>query len=131
MANNTTIQFPTTGKTALAVTIGRQVTNLSFPVTSNKTTVTSAVHGPAGPKGDTGDSNWRTEIFTLTGTDVFNKYVDLLVPPTGNVFVDMVGGIRQFLIIDFVVTGNRLSWANLGMEPLVENGQVISVQYQL
>lgn len=127
--NNTIIQFPVIGKTTLSVKVNTQTTNLVLPGNSNKTTIASAIHGPVGPKGETGDSNWRTEDFTTDATILANKYVDLLVVPVV-AYVSMVGGVNQFPLIDFSLTGNRLSWSGLDMEPLIDLGQKFVVHYR-
>ena len=78
------------------------------------------------------------EKFTLDGTDITNKYVDLTVVPSEPVETRLVvvnGGLEQEEGADFqVITDGsdikRVSWNGLGLEPILESGDKIVIIFK-
>lgn len=73
-----------------------------------------------------------TEIFTLTQTDLDNKFITLSNPPLfpGSVTLVPGGGIPQINGIDFEVAGNKLSWDSLGLDGnFLELNEILIIQY--
>lgn len=86
------------------------------------------------------DTTWKTpnsvigfaqEDFTLTGTDITNKYVTLSFAPSpaNETSVDVIGGIKQDYSVDFTVSGSQLSWNSLGLEALLSSGDKLVITY--
>ena len=77
----------------------------------------------------------KTEEFTLSGSDIINKYIVLTVQPNKNenTSVFPVNGIRQTYVTDFIITvdngGKRLSWNGLGLETILTSGDKLVVNY--
>lgn len=74
----------------------------------------------------------QTEIFTLTATDIANKYVALATNPSSVNIVSVLpeGGIPQIPSVDFtIISGNLLSWNGLGLDNFLEEGETIVVSY--
>lgn len=75
------------------------------------------------------------ESFTLTATDITNKYVVLTNAPKVAAATQMspAGAPLQVYGTDFEVTaddgGKRLSWSVLGLDGILEAGEVIQVWY--
>lgn len=73
----------------------------------------------------------RYQEFTLSGTDITNKSVTLSRAPVtpGATEVKPIGGIPQRYLTDFTVSGTTLSWNGLGLEVLLEAGDVLQVTH--
>lgn len=73
------------------------------------------------------------DTFTLTATDMTNKYVELTSDPVENtVRLDIQNGIPQRQVVDFTLVGSsptRLSWNGLGLDGLLEAGDTLIVIY--
>jgi hypothetical protein len=69
--------------------------------------------------------------FTLTPTDISNKFITLTGTPTSlsDTILDIVGGITQDYSVDFVVTGNQLSWNGLGLDGILVSGDKLIIQF--
>lgn len=89
--------------------------------------ITSASPGPSG------DNTYYTEQKTLTPTDITNQFIILTSAPTdpGETDATVIGGPLQDYGVDFVVIGNKLTWAGLGLDSLVDVGDIISVTYPI
>ena len=78
---------------------------------------------------------YKVDKFTLSGTDITNKYIVLSEAPTTKTKTRLVviGGPEHDYSIDFQVTiddGNkRLSWDGLALQPILENSDKIIVIY--
>lgn len=98
------------------------------PLTANFDLVGTSGPAPAG-------SEYTIERFTLTNTDITNKYIVLAdIPDDANlVRLVVIEGIEQDNGVDFQMTpddGNkRLSWDGLGLESLLANGDKLIVAY--
>ena len=69
--------------------------------------------------------------FTLSGTDITNGFVTLTGTPTtlSDTILDIVGGITQDYSVDFIVTGNQLSWSGLGLDGVLIAGDKLIIQF--
>lgn len=104
------------------------------PLMPRHTVLNSGVSGPQGTpgvNGVNGDANFVSTTITADTTLISNKYVDLpYAPISGKIFIDMVGGVRQYENIDFtIVSGPRLSWNGMAMTTVLSIGQIMQVQY--
>lgn len=71
------------------------------------------------------------EFVTLTQEDIDDKQVTLSNTPLSpsTVMVTPEGGIPQINGVDFVITGNILSWDSLGLDGFLEVNEVLIVQH--
>jgi hypothetical protein len=71
------------------------------------------------------------ERIELQEQDIFNKFVRLSDTPiiSQNVIVTPEGGITQIYGIDYSVSGDRLVWDGLGLEGVLEQGDILIIQY--
>lgn len=71
------------------------------------------------------------ERYTLTPTDISNKFVTLSFTPSDDAKVRLIplSGIEQDNGVDFSVTGTQVSWSSLGFETLAESGDKIIIVY--
>jgi hypothetical protein len=71
------------------------------------------------------------ERIELQEQDIFNKFVRLGDTPiiSQNVIVTPEGGITQIYGIDYSVSGDRLVWDGLGLEGVLEQGDILIIQY--
>lgn len=77
---------------------------------------------------------FNTQYFTLSGTDITNKYVLLSTAPvTKNKTVMLPEGPAQTYGVDFEVTndngGTRLSWNGLALDGVLEAGDLLLILY--
>lgn len=75
---------------------------------------------------------YKVDLYTLTLTDITNKFVVLSQAPTNptNTIVELKGGVPQWYADDYTVTGSTLDWSSLGLESLVVVGSIIRVIYE-
>jgi len=73
----------------------------------------------------------NVDYFTLTGTDITNKFVTLVNTPAtpADVMLNVAEGPSQIYGTDYTVSGNTLSWNGLGLEPLLESGMTLIIEY--
>jgi hypothetical protein len=73
----------------------------------------------------------NVEYFTLDSTDIANKSVTLLNTPleSSDVMLDVAEGTMQIYGTDYTVSGTTLSWNGLGLEPLLESGMTLIINY--
>ncbi|MEM4385830.1 MAG: hypothetical protein QXD03_04720 [Candidatus Anstonellales archaeon] len=71
------------------------------------------------------------DVFTLTSTDISNKYVTLSKSPAypTKVILEVKGAPSQFYGDDYVVSGSQLSWNGLGLDGLLIEGDKIRAIY--
>lgn len=71
------------------------------------------------------------EKIELQEQDIFNKFIRLSNTPiiSQNVILTPEGGITQIYGMDYLVSGNRLIWNELGLEGVLEQGDVLIIQY--
>jgi hypothetical protein len=69
--------------------------------------------------------------YTLTQIDINRSFIILPNEPfsPNNVRLNIVGGIEQINGIDFIVTGDVLSWDGLGLDNFLETGETLLIQY--
>ena len=67
--------------------------------------------------------------FVLSAGDISGKQLTLPFTPIPETLqLDVYGGIRQRRNVDFIVSGNVISWGSLALEMLVEQDSVLSIQ---
>lgn len=72
----------------------------------------------------------RLEERTLTASEIVNKELTLSYPIAGTTcLVDIVGGSTQQSGIDFLVSGNTISWNALGLEGNVAEGDTLRILF--
>ena len=76
----------------------------------------------------------QVEYFTLTGTDITNKYVTLASTPAvaADVMLDIISGTTQEESVDYQMDGgnpDRLDWDGLGLDGELAIGDKIRVMY--
>ena len=65
----------------------------------------------------------------LSAAQVLAKQIELPSAPQTEVLLVVVGGTLQKQNVDFVVTGNLLSWTGLSLELLLEAGNYLTISY--
>lgn len=92
---------------------------------------------------DSGSStNWTKENnyvaqpkVTLSAGDIINKFILLDEAPIDKTStrLTVVGGVPQEYAVDFEVTnddgGRRLSWSTLGLDGVLESGDILIIEY--
>jgi hypothetical protein len=70
-------------------------------------------------------------VYTLSGTDITNKYITLSTSPTtaNKTRFYVEGGPEQIYGIDFTVSGNELSWNGLTLDGILESGDRVVVTF--
>lgn len=103
---------------------GSPVGNLTGP---------QGLQGPQGIPGPPGGPGLTevTESFTLSGTDITNKYVTLSGVPyiSGNLKCAVKGQGSQIYGVDFAYVATRLSWDTLALGTVLVAGDVIQANY--
>jgi hypothetical protein len=99
----------------------------SDPTSDNQAVRKSYVDDAVG----SGVETRKTELLTLTSTNITNKYVTLSQTPktVSAVSVCPVGGIPQQYGVDYTVSGTTLSWSSLGLEDILEATDILIVEY--
>lgn len=72
-----------------------------------------------------------TEYITVTSPMLSAKQATLSGTPAvpTRVVVDIVGGISQGYTNDFVISGNIISWNSMGLQTLLDIGDILRVSY--
>lgn len=86
---------------------------------------------PIGSGGTTGiQVPYIVKEITLTAQNIANKYVALTEAPlvSGDIIVSPEGGIIQRYGVDYVVNGLFLTWADMGLDGYLEEGEILTVQ---
>lgn len=81
--------------------------------------------------GGGGGPGYNVYLYTLTPTDISNKYITLPATPatTGLTQLTVIGGPLQSYGTDFTVTGTQLSWSSLFLDGVLTNGDKLVVTY--
>lgn len=90
--------------------------------------------GGSGPgPGPSGDHTVYIEQFTLTPANITSQSVGLtFVPiPYGEPTVNVEGGPEQIYGSDFVLNGQQITWAGLGLAQLLDVGDILVVAYPI
>lgn len=68
---------------------------------------------------------------TLTSTNIITKKIVLEDAPINPLSVSLIpdGGIPQRNEIDFEVIGNEISWSGMGLDGIMETGEIIFITY--
>jgi hypothetical protein len=68
-------------------------------------------------------------LITLSAGDITAGSVSLIVTPTSGSLTRLtVGGVRQQYGTDFIVSGSTLSWSGLGLDGILESGDVLQIE---
>ena len=117
--------FPISGGGGNAANVG----DLSQLPTNDKTSVVNAIIELNGEI-TASSSILHLQDIVLTPTDITNHHVNLdFIPASNSVELWVIGGILQKENIDFMVTGQQLSWENLALELLVSEGSILHLSY--
>ena len=75
----------------------------------------------------------KRDKFTLTATDITNKYVTLTSTPSTPAFVDLVirNAPSQSYADDYTVSGTQLTWNALGLDGVLAAGDILFAQYAI
>jgi hypothetical protein len=78
-----------------------------------------------------GFEGYQVEYFTLTLGEIIAGEVTLADSPAfpGRTLLNVYGAAPSFYSIDFTVAANVLSWTGLGLDGLLEPGDVLQVIY--
>lgn len=79
------------------------------------------------------DSSRRVKRFTLDATQALDMEVFLPETPADpeRVVLNIVSGTIQFKGTDFQVDGNRVYWADFGLETILSEGDKIIITYDI
>lgn len=82
------------------------------------------------PSGAAGNQ-YHVNNFTLTPTDISNKFITLTTAPTdpAKTVVLVIGGDAQEYAVDFTLSGTQLSWSSLGLDGVLVSGDRVVVQF--
>lgn len=71
------------------------------------------------------------DTVTITSTMLANKELLLSHPvkTTDGLDVQIYGGIRQNINVDFIVSNNKILWSSLGMELLLQLNDIVTIRY--
>lgn len=77
-----------------------------------------------------GTSPLNFDYIELSAIHIAEKKASLAkIPSSSAISVDVVGGTTQLLGADFSVSGRELQWDGLGLDGLLEEGDVLRVMY--
>jgi hypothetical protein len=78
-----------------------------------------------------GFEGYKVEYFTLTLGEIIAGEITLTDTPAfpGRTLLNVYGAAPSFYAIDFTVAANVLSWTGLGLDGLLEPGDVLQVIY--
>jgi len=76
-------------------------------------------------------SSYNVNLFTLSGTDITNKFVTLSSAPdtAADTILTVIGGPMQSYGADYTVSGSQLSWSGLFLDGVLVSGDMLVVQY--
>lgn len=74
---------------------------------------------------------YEVEYFTLTEEEIDQKYISLAKTPNNpiKVLLTVYGALASFYGLDFTVSGNVLTWNELGLDGLLNSGDILQVVY--
>ena len=81
--------------------------------------------------GGGGGGSFKVDEFTLSGTDITNKYVTLSAAPTtpADTLLTVIGGPMQEYGVDFTVSGSQVDWSGLFLDGVLVAGDKLIIQY--
>lgn len=73
----------------------------------------------------------QSYVHTVSVTEIMNKQLQLIATPAqpSKVLVDIVGGGTQVISIDFGITGDIFDWDGLGLDGVIEAGDLIRFHF--
>lgn len=76
-------------------------------------------------------TSYNVNLFTLTGTDITNKFVTLTATPDipADTILTVIGGPMQSYGADYTVSGSQLSWSGLFLDGVLVSGDMLVVQF--
>ena len=76
-------------------------------------------------------TSYNVNIFTLSGTDITNKFVTLSSAPdvAAKTILTVIGGPMQSYGLDYTVSSTNLSWSGLFLDGVLASGDILVVQY--
>jgi len=110
--------------------IGNTTTYVNFTPTAP--TVEGALKGiDAALTGGGGGGTQTVNKFTLSGTDITNKFVTLASSPItpGNTILLIENAGNMFYGVDFTVSGSQLSWNTLALDGILSSGDNLTITY--
>jgi hypothetical protein len=78
-----------------------------------------------------GGSSSLVNNFTLSVTDISNKFVTLTHAPTSatSTILTVIDGPMQSYGADFIVSGSQLSWSGLFLDGVLVDGDTLVIQF--
>jgi len=68
-------------------------------------------------------------LITLSGADITAGSKSIVITPNSPTLARLtVGGVRQTYGIDFTISGSTLSWSGLGLDGVLEAGDVLQLE---
>lgn len=68
-------------------------------------------------------------LITLTSGDIIAGSLDIVVTPSDPTLTRLtIGGIRHTYGTDFTVSGSTLTWSGLGLDGILEAGDIIQLE---
>ena len=76
-------------------------------------------------------TSYNVDLFTLSGTDITNKFVTLSSAPdiAVDTILTVIDGPMQSYGSDFTVSGSQLSWSGLFLDGVLVSGDMLVVQF--
>lgn len=96
-------------------------------------TVVQGEPGPPGQDGAPGEADFLTEHRTISSIEAGAKQLTLANIPSkpNELTLTIVGGGPQFNGTSYEVSGNTITWLNKTLETLIEEGELLVIQYQI
>ena len=101
------------------------------PAGADGATGATGATGPTGAEGPSASTLARSLIHTLTTGEALSKSFTLPETPSTTSFFELIplGGPTQIRTLDYIVTGNVVSWNGLNLDGVLAAGDKISVSY--
>ncbi len=105
-------------------------TNITATTNSTLTTL-SALSLPYSQVTGAPAGTYQVDTFTLSGTDITNKFVTLSHTPAtaAKVILLVENAPNMFFGVDFTVTGTQLGWSGLALDGILSSGDNLTVPY--
>ena len=68
-------------------------------------------------------------LITLVSGDIGAGSIDIVVTPSDPTLTRLtVGGVRHTYGVDFTVSGSTLTWSGLGLDGILEAGDILQIE---
>lgn len=68
-------------------------------------------------------------LITLSPADITAGSINIVITPTQPTLTRLtVGGVRHQYGVDFIVSGSTLSWSGLGLDGILESGDILQIE---